>query len=177
MFGPDALDLGFFPMQPVLKIVKRPTIRLDPNAITERPEVAARIAQCIACFSRVETTMSALFINILGVNMSKGAALYANLNSANNKDSALRSLALAALTDRELLAFEAVIKVVKTHQKTRDKLAHWYWGVCDELKDGLILINPRYLMRYRAEILDWRQKGDMRGAKIDHKEVYGVVCT
>lgn len=118
--------------------------------------------------------MSSLFINILGTNMSKGAALYSDMNSATNRDSALRSIALAALNERELHVFDAVIKLVKACQKTRDKLAHWYWGTCAEMDDGLVLVDPRYLMRYRAEILDWRSAGDLRGAQIDLSQVYAV---
>lgn len=49
---------------------------------------------------------------------------------------------------------EALLKVTGAQQKTRDKYAHWYWGTCEELLDGLVLVDPRHLMQRRARLLD-----------------------
>lgn len=161
-------------MQPILKVVTKPTVHLDPERVVERPEAAAQVTHCIAAFSRVETTMSSLFVNLLNTNIAAGADLYRDMQTASAKEAALSSLAASALSAQELPAFHSLLKVVKAARKTRDKYAHWYWGICDQVDDGLALIDPRYLMTYRASILDKRSRGIMSGANLDLSEVYLV---
>ena len=90
------------PIHPVLKVRKNPTIRLDPTIITDRPEVAAWVAQCIANWSWVESATGTLFANLLGdSNLVAGAALYCDMKSATAKDQSLRSVALSTLSPAE----------------------------------------------------------------------------
>ena len=49
------------------------------------------------------------------------------------------------MTPDEFNDFKAVMTVVESVQKTRNKLAHWGWGVCKERPDLLILANPKML--------------------------------
>ena len=162
------------PIRPLLSLERNPTVKLDPQIITDRQEAAAWVAQCIANWSWVEHTFGSLFVNLLGTNLPTGAALYNDMTSALAKDRALRSVALAALKPKEYKLLEAILKLKDSHQRTRDKLAHWYWGVCVEISDGLVLVDPRYLMQYRAGILDLHDKGKLRGAEIDRKKLYVV---
>jgi hypothetical protein len=161
-------------IHPILKLCRKPTIRLNPPRITERPEAAAWLAQCIANWSRVESAIGNLFVNLLGTNLSAGAALYNDMGSAVAKDKALASVALASLSPEEFTLLEALLKLKKSLQSTRDRLAHWHLGTCDELSDSLVLVDPRYLMEYRAGILDRRNRGDLSGAQINLDEVYGT---
>jgi hypothetical protein len=140
----------------------------------QRPEVAAWVAQCIANWSWVESVTGNLFVNLLGTNLTAGAALYNDMTSALAKDRALRSVALAAVSPTEYTLFEALLKVKASLQTTRDRLAHWYWGVCNELPDGLVLVDPRYLAGFRADLLERRDKGDLSGAQIDKSKIYAV---
>ena len=96
------------------------------------------------------------------------------MTSASAKDKALLSVALAALTEQEYMLLKALLKLKDGHQRSRDKLAHWYWGICDEVSDGLLLVDPRYLMRYRANVLDLHDKGKLQGAEIDRSKFYVV---
>lgn len=162
------------PIHPILKLCKTPTINLNPQALIERPETAAWVAQCIANWSWVESTIGSLFVNLLGTNMPVGAALYNDMTSARAKDRALRSVALAALDSEDYALLVALLKLKDIHQHTRDKFAHWYWGVCAEISDGLVLVDPRYLRQYRADILDLHDKGQLRGAEIDRKKIYAT---
>ena len=162
------------PIHPILTLHKKPTIKLNSQALIERPEAAAWIAQCIANWSWVESATGSLFVNLLGTNLPAGAALYNDMTSALAKDRALRSVALAALSPEDYALLEAILKIKDAHQRTRDKLAHWYWGICAEIRDGLVLVDPRYLMQYRANILDLHDKGQLRGAAIDRKKIYAT---
>ena len=160
------------PIHPILSLHKKPNVWLDPQALIQRPEAAAWVAQCIANWSWVESTMGTLFSNLLGTNLPAGAALYNDMTSALSKDRALRSVALAALTADDYALLEALLKFKDGHQRTRDKYAHWYWGICDEITDGLVLVDPRYMLQYRANLLDLHDKGQRVGAEMDRTKIY-----
>ena len=147
------------PIHPILSLYSDPTIRLDTQAVMQRPEAAAWVMQCIANWSWVESATSTLFVNLLGTNLPAGAALYSDMTSALAKDRALRSVALAALASEGYAVLEALLKATASRQKTRDKYAHWYWGICEEMSDGLVLVDPRNLMRRRARLLDAYDRG------------------
>ena len=149
------------PLHPILSLQKNPTVKLNPQAVAKRQEAAAWVAQCIANFSWVESAVASLFVNLLGTNLPTGPALYADMASANAKDRALRSVALAVLKPEEYTLLEALLTLIRSHQSTRDKLAHWYWGACSEISDGLVLVDPRYLMKHRAKMIDLFDKGQI----------------
>lgn len=138
--------------QPILNVVKKPSIKLNSRTMSERPDVAAAVAQCIANWSWVELQIASLFVCLLGTkSMVAGATLYNDMDSARVKDRALRAVALSILSPDECKLLDALLAVVKTHQKTRDKLAHWYWGVCTQIKDGLVIVDPRYIVSLRPQ--------------------------
>ena len=130
--------------------------------------------QCIANWSWADHVFGSLFVNLLGSNLPIGAALYNEMASDLAKNRALRSVALAALKEDEYRLLEAILKLKESYQRTRDKLAHWYWGICKEIPDGLVLVDPRYLNQYRAGLLDLHDKGKLHGAEIDREKLYVV---
>ena len=162
------------PIHPIVKLRKKYTILLDPEALIERPEVAMWIAQCIANWSWVESSTGSLFVNLLGTNLPTGAALYNDMASALSKDRALRSVALSSLTQEEYTLLGALLKLRESHQRARDRLAHWYWGVCAELDDGLVLVDPRYLIQYKANVLHLNDKNQPKSTEFDVNKIYAV---
>jgi hypothetical protein len=149
------------PLHPIKTLIDGPRIALNPQALMERPDVAAWVAQCIANWSWVDSATGTLFVNLVGTNMSAGAILYAEMTSALAKDRSLRALGLARLEKADIPLLEALMSLLKSGQATRDKLAHWYWGVCEQIPDGLVLVDPRYLMKHRANMLELYEKGEL----------------
>jgi len=131
-------------------------ISFTPESTIERPEVGAWIAQCIACYSWVETQTSRLFSLLLGLNVEAGIELYIGFGAASLKENGLRILARSRLAPPDYAIIEALLKVIQSHQKIRDKIAHWYWGKSDQIGDGLILIDPRYILLHDARLADMR---------------------
>jgi hypothetical protein len=162
------------PIRPILSLKKNPNVRLDPQLVHQRQEAAAWAMQCIANWSWAEHVFGTVFVNLLGTNLPAGAALYNDMTSALAKDRTLRSVAISSLKEDEYKLLEAILKLKDSYQRTRDKLAHWYWGVCKEIPDGLALVDPRYLMQYRAGILDLHDKGQLHGAEMDRNKIYAA---
>jgi len=147
------------PPQPILKICPDAGLSFTPERVIERPEVAAWIAQCIACWSWVETQMSRLFTLLLGVNVEAGMELYNSFGGASLKENGLKILARSKLETTDYRIIDALLKVVDSHQKTRDKMAHWYWGISDQIQDGLVLIDPKDILIRAARLMDKERSG------------------
>ena len=160
--------------QPIKSLIANPSINLVPEQVAiERPQVAAWIAQGIPNWSWIDTQIANLFIFLLGSNIRLGAELYANFESDRVKENTLRNVALAALSSDELPVFDALLRLVREQRAGRNKLAHWYWGVCTELKDGAVAVRPQYILRHRANLLGWTPDQSIdAGLAIDLDEVY-----
>jgi hypothetical protein len=66
-------------------------------------------------------------------------------------------LARSRLAPPDFAIIDALLKVIQSNQKTRDKIAHWYWGKSDQIEDGLVLIDPKYILIHDARLADmWR---------------------
>ena len=149
------------PPQPIKFIKPDAGISFTPESTIERPEVGAWIAQCIACYSWVETQTSRLFSMLLRLNVEAGIELYNELGGASLKESGLKILARSRLAPPDYAIIEALLKVIQSHQKIRDKIAHWYWGKSDQIEDGLILIDPKYILIHDARLMDMWTAGKL----------------
>jgi hypothetical protein len=54
---------------------------------------------------------------------------------------------------------DALLKVIESHEKIRNKIAHWYWGISDEIPDGLALVDPKQILVRDARIMDLQAQG------------------
>lgn len=142
------------PPQPLLKICPEAGISFTPERVIERPEVAAWIGQCITCWSWVETQTSRLFTLLLGLNIEAGTELYNSFPGASLKENGIKILARSKLGPAHYQIIDALLKVVNSHQKIRDKIAHWYWGISDQITDGLILVDPKDILIQDARVKD-----------------------
>jgi hypothetical protein len=160
------------PPQPISKIAPKARISFNPYWFLERPEVAAGIGQCIMRWATVETQVSHIFTVLAGLNSEAGVELYNAFGGASLKDNSIKVLARSRLEPSDCKIIEALLKVVQSHQKIRDKIAHWYWGMSDDIPDGLILIDPKYLLARHARFLDFRKKGQVPLFSIDLEKIY-----
>lgn len=143
----------------MLKLYGNPGIAFCPELAITRPEVAAWIGQCITCWSWVETQMSRMFTLLLQVNIEAGIELYNGLGGAGLKNNGLKILARSRLEKSDYKLIDSLLTEVRSHQKTRDKIAHWYWGTSDQIDDGLVLIDPKDIFINEAKIADKNNNG------------------
>ncbi|HLH12435.1 MAG TPA: hypothetical protein VKV77_11230 [Methylovirgula sp.] len=150
-----------------------------PERTIERPEVASWIAQCITCWSWVETQTSRLFSLLLGLNIEAGVELYNSFGGASLKENAIKVLARSKLAPAHYQLIDALLKVINSHQKTRDKIAHWYWGISDQIQDGLVLVDPKDILIRDARIADKQLRSEQLTADdyritLEHIYIYRV---
>lgn len=139
------------------------------------PEVAIGVAQCIAAWSSVELVIGRIFVNLIGSNKEVGAALWNGLTSERAKTDAFRSLCASSLPMEDYRVVEAMFKMLKCYSATRHKMAHWSWGICDSISDGLIIIDPKDLIKSQGIVGDAMSRNKLIGLSMpgfSHNDVY-----
>ena len=116
--------------------------------------ITKQVSKCLMEWSQIETRQGLAFIVLLSTNEQEGAALYASLESDAQKKLALRALSISTRGAHVTEVLDKLLAYTKTKQKFRDKLAHWNWGVSKELKNCLILVDPKSI---------WKNSGHNRG--------------
>lgn len=155
--------------QPLPFVVKGDKqISFGGTAVSTRHESAIWLAQAVASWSMVDATTANLFITLTGDRWEDAADLYAAIESERAKDAALKALALAFFSKAEHDKFNQQLSAMASARKARNKFAHWVWGECTQVKDGLIAIDPRHLGRHVAKML----AGKARSRDIDLEKVY-----
>ncbi|WP_340159856.1 hypothetical protein [uncultured Hoeflea sp.] len=112
-------------------------------ALPKRPELAALAMEAIASWSNVEAELLAAYIQLMGGKDDRAAIAYLSLDTQNAKSRIITAVADAVLSELECKVLNAILRIAKTHQRKRDKLAHWVWGISDDLPDALLLANPK----------------------------------
>ena len=165
------------PPQPLGK-VKSGANYLMIGGFAERPEVANGIARCLANWSWVETMTSYIFLKLLGTNHKAAIALYNSFESAKGKTDAIRTLAISKLPAQELDLVKAALRLVKSHQSARDRIAHWLWGLSEDLPDAMVMLDPKLLLAKEAHLREnWLSGKGVAVSDFKHDEMDIYVYT
>lgn len=134
----------------------QPLSRIAPNAgvllgnagdrpISRHPELAVLAIEAIASWGNVEAFLLRLFICLFGGVESVASEVFLALGNQSAKTAAINVAAESVLQNRddERKILKALIAISKTHEKSRNKLAHWIWGDSPQLPDALLLVDPR----------------------------------
>jgi hypothetical protein len=98
--------------------------------LARHPDLAVHAIEAIASWSNVESFMLRLFVEVFGRHRSLAADVFLSLEGQAAKSAAINAAAASVLKDRdpELRLLRAILAIVKTNEKDRNKLAHWTWG-------------------------------------------------
>ncbi len=111
--------------------------------ISSRPKVAPKVADCIASWSNIEQSLC-FFLSML-LHASENA-ITAMLAATESRAAQLRMIEAAAMAEMPQNYYESfsvtLTAQIRPVMKDRDKLAHWCWGITDELPDDLLIMKP-----------------------------------
>jgi BarA-like signal transduction histidine kinase len=129
----------------------------DSTYVAKRPKVAAKIAECIAAWAEIETTLGVFLAFLLHTNANAVIAMYSSVENRSSQLRMIDSAAKAQLPAHHYDVFSVLMTVsVRPAMKERDKLAHWSWGYADELVDALLITEPsdKIVGHHRAVQID-----------------------
>jgi hypothetical protein len=139
------LEESFAMPQPLSRVRPNASIRLAPDSLDGKPELATLIAYIFAQWATIEAEVGMLLVRILGATAEPARAMYSVLTSQALQMLALNAAAKSALSTEQFEVFEAVLSVLETVQKPRNKLAHWIYGQCTDLPNAMLLADPQSL--------------------------------
>jgi hypothetical protein len=127
----------------------QPLSKVKPDAAAEwgesttmmrRPDLAIKVARCIAQWAEVEIHLGALLGLLLHTNEKAAVAMYSALENRTAQLRMLSAAAEATLPTHHNAVIAALLSaIVRPAMKERDRLAHWSWGHSDDLPDALLL--------------------------------------
>ncbi len=131
------------------------------RAFLGRPEAAALVGACIGQWADVEYNIGLTLALLLGTDAKAALAMYTDVENRAAQLRMVESAAKQILPRHQLDVFAAIIRLVRSSMKERDRLAHWRWGYTVELPNDLLLVEPTAKLKTHTEILDrsWRGTG------------------
>jgi hypothetical protein len=145
------------PLSRVLPSASYEIGNVGTRTLSRRPQLAIMAVEAIAAWAHVEKFMLNMYVELAGGAQADAAVVYLAMETASAKSAAITALAERKLTPDNLNLLRVLIRVTKTAQKDRDKLAHWIWGSSDQLPDALLLADPRSLELSANKIFVYRQ--------------------
>jgi hypothetical protein len=107
------------------------------------PSLGALAMEAIISWSNVESFMLNTYLRLLGGPTDPAATGYLALEGQSAKTSMIKGIAQTHLADNHYKLLSAILAIAKTNEKSRNKLAHWTWGVCLQIPDGFLLVDPK----------------------------------
>lgn len=117
---------------------------LGSRFLKERPALSVLAMECIASWSAVEDFLLHMYARLMEEN-SLAFETYLKFDIQTAKSQAILTAAESRLKNhpKKLSVLKAILRIAKTNQKMRDKIAHNTWGICHELPNALLLLDPR----------------------------------
>jgi hypothetical protein len=137
------------PLSKVKQITSFSTV--PPMAMSERPVLAAKVAEVIGIWSSIEMEILSIATDILHTEYVVVAAMLGALTSSDAKSAALLAAMTAVLDPADVATFVKVREATKASRKRRNEFAHHIWMCSEDLPDALLIIDPKYLSSFSAK--------------------------
>ena len=98
--------------------------RSSVDAIDHCPKLAAQICKIFAGWADLERRLDYLFLEVSGGSSRAGIAVFDAIDSRRLRAQVVTFAAEASLRDTNQMAVRAVLKLISSASKNRDKLAH-----------------------------------------------------
>jgi hypothetical protein len=155
------------PPQPLSNVKRNARVFSEPVALRRNPELATLIGDVISLWSHIEANLSVVLVRMLEGGVRSGAAMYRAVQSFRAQMAILEAVARITIEPEHVAAFEAVLALVRSVAKKRDKLVHWIWAYSPDVEDALLLINPNYALDYHTSLSEHLAKHLKHGESIE----------
>jgi hypothetical protein len=131
--------------QPLSRVLPKASVLLGnvgDYPLRRHQDLAHLVAEVIVSWANVESFMLRLFIDLMGGAQERAATVFLALEIQSAKTAAINAVAARLPEDQQSL-LRAILALIRTNQKSRDKIAHWTWGDSPQIPDALLLANPK----------------------------------
>jgi hypothetical protein len=160
--------------QPIDKIVPDPHVILDTNVLADKPDIAIIVVRIFAVWAAIERELNILLVRLLGADAKPVHAVFSILQTQGLRTAALEAAAKSTLSTEDFDIFSAALSVANSAQKTRNRLAHWAWGKCEQRPELLVLGDPDGLKERDTRAAAYWQS-TKPGEPFNYLEAYNAV--
>src|ERR1700724_1302569 len=146
-------DMGRQPLSPFVARHPGGRYEVGTHTLGLRPDLEAVIAKCLMAWPPAEAEMALVLAQLLGASQSEAAlAVFQSLRRSSAQREAISEAARVTLSeeDRKLLA--AILAVHKASEEDRNDLTHGHFGIYTELTDGIIWMNTKAYVDFKARM-------------------------
>jgi hypothetical protein len=122
-------------------------IRFAHDAVKERPDLAAGIAEVCAAWTDVEIHLGILLAVILDTEARTGVTMYLALTGSQAQIHAFNGAAEARLPTSLQPELDTILQEMRNRGAERNRVVHALWGVSDDHPDALIRCPPESIVR------------------------------
>jgi hypothetical protein len=115
-------------------------LNIDPNALANRPELAAQIGIIAALWSRVEMWLGVILGDLLGTQPKFGLAMYFAIISISARVDTIAAAAAERLDASTMLEFERLVKLIRARARERNRIVHSNWGVSSKHPNAIVSV-------------------------------------
>lgn len=149
--------------QPLSKVSSEANVIMcnaGDRPLKHNPTLGLLAMESIISWANVEQFMLNTYLDMMGGPKELAATAYLSLEIQSAKISVINAISREILTDEMQALLAAILKIAKSAQKSRDKLAHHIWGYSPEIPDGFLLVHPKDFLADRLDrdaIYVWKQ--------------------
>jgi hypothetical protein len=144
----------FFPSMPQPLRKWLPGVEFTEEALAQRPNIAAKIAQVAAAWSSVEVDVGLLLAILLDTEALTGVSMYLALSGSAAQDRVLLAAAEARLPDDMQHIMSNMLRDIRARGKERNRVVHALWSVHPTDEKKLINCPPDNIVRSVAKAYD-----------------------
>jgi len=145
--------------QPYPKHLKNFKVEVGVAAL-KRPQHLMIGMYAVSLYSQVDLMLATAFSNLLGSDPAPTVAMLNSLRNGRIRREAMVAVAKDILIDEEMKLFRAVLSVTGSVEKERNRLAHWLWGIDDQLPDKVVLVDPSKMAKVNTMTTILKAKGN-----------------
>lgn len=118
----------------------KPSLIVDPSALTLRSDFAVPIARTILLWPHIEATTSSMLARIVGPDVEIVMAMHTVLRKESSQTAALRAAVKTRLSVEDFQLFEIIFKLMRNALDDRHIFAHWASAYSHELPELLLFV-------------------------------------
>lgn len=116
------------------------------------PHLLAKIQTVIHIWAGIDITMELMAAVFLKADYVVVHEMLAALMSSDGKRAAITAAARETLGDEDFQLYESIMKAIGPSRMRRNEFTHHLWGVSPEVPNALVLLNPKDMARFSADV-------------------------
>jgi hypothetical protein len=116
------------------------SLKIDPNTLADRPELAAQIGIIAALWARVEMWLGVILGDLLSTQPKFGLAMYFAIVSTSARADTIAAAAAERLDATAMAEFEKLLKSIRARGRERNRIVHSNWGISEKHPDAIVSV-------------------------------------